>query len=84
MRVQSKIDKDYSAWLKLIRQWYLFYNQKSTIAKQAVSQLETKIGQQAVAQLTQIFGGRNIAIISKCKNVDEALYSPGKGDLFVE
>lgn len=36
-----------------IRQWYLFYNQKSTIVKQPVSQLETRIGQQAVAQITQ-------------------------------
>lgn len=60
--------------LELIRQWHLFYNRKSTIAKQAVSQLETKIGQQAVAQLTQIPWGHNIAIISKCKNIVEALY----------
>lgn len=60
--------------LELIRQWYLFYNQKSTIAKQPVSQLETNIGQQAVALITQIPWGHNIAIVSKCKNIDEALY----------
>lgn len=48
--------------LKYIRQWYLFYSQDSII------------GQQAVAQLTQIPWGHNLAIISKCKNITEALY----------
>ncbi len=60
--------------LELIRQWYLFYTKEKAIAKQAVSQFETKIGQQAIAQLVQIPWGHNIAIISKCKNTDEALY----------
>ena len=50
--------------LELIRQWYLFYSQ---IAKQAVSQLP-------LAQITQIPWGHNIAIISKCKDMKEALY----------
>lgn len=59
--------------LELIRQWYLFYAQKKPIAKQAVSQFETTIGQQAVSQLKKIPWGHNIAIISKCKNIDEAL-----------
>ncbi len=48
--------------LELIRQWYVFYNQKNLIAKQAVS------------QLVQIPWGHNIAIISKCKNLDEAFF----------
>ena len=48
--------------LELIRQWYLFYNQEITIAKQAVS------------QLIRIPWGHNIAIIAKCKNIHEALY----------
>ena len=50
--------------LELIRQWYLFYSQ---IAKQAVSQLQ-------LAQVTQIPWGHNIAIISKCKDIKEAIY----------
>lgn len=48
--------------LKYIKQWYLFYNQDKII------------GQQAVAQITQIPWGHNLAIISKCKNLAEALY----------
>lgn len=53
--------------LKYIRQWYLFYIQtddKTIIA----------IGQQLVAQLVQIPWGHNIAIITKCKNIKEAVY----------
>lgn len=48
--------------IKYIRQWYLFYNQKGVIR------------QQLVAQFIQIPWGHNIAIISKCKNLDEAIY----------
>ncbi len=48
--------------LKYIRQWYKFYTYAS------------EIGQQAVAQLTQIPWGHNIAIISKSQNQTEALY----------
>lgn len=53
------------------------------IAKQPVSQLPARkisqqpvgqIGLQIIAQITQIPWGHNIAIISKCKNVKEALY----------
>jgi predicted nuclease of restriction endonuclease-like (RecB) superfamily len=56
--------------LELMRQWFLFYN---PIAKQAVSQFKQKdgLGQQAVGQIPW---GHNIAIISKCKNIKEALY----------
>lgn len=48
--------------LELMRQWYLFYTKENSIAQQAVS------------QLIQVPWGHNIAIISKCKNIDEALY----------
>jgi len=48
--------------IKYVRQWFLFYNRNNAI------------GQQAVAQLTQIPWGHNIAIVSKCKNTDEALF----------
>ncbi|OGV39091.1 MAG: hypothetical protein A2020_13420 [Lentisphaerae bacterium GWF2_45_14] len=48
--------------LELIRQWYLFYTKASSIAKQPV------------AQLAQIPWGHNIAIISKSRNIEEALY----------
>ena len=53
------------------------------IAQQPVSQLSAgsirrqsvgPIGQQGIAQIAQIPWGHNIAIISKCKNVKEALF----------
>jgi Uncharacterized conserved protein len=59
--------------LELIRQWYSFWK-KEIIAKQLVSQLEIEKNQQFVGQLIQIPWGHNIAIISKCKNPDEAFY----------
>lgn len=49
--------------LELIRQWHRFYN--ASIAQQPVSQL---------AEITQIPWGHNLVIISKCKQLDEALY----------
>jgi predicted nuclease of restriction endonuclease-like (RecB) superfamily len=48
--------------LKYIRQWYAFYNQQEAI------------GQQPVAQITQIPWGHNIVIIAKCQTLAEALY----------
>ncbi|MFN0158689.1 MAG: YhcG family protein [Bacteroidota bacterium] len=71
--------------LELIRQWYTFYSAAPSplIAKQAVSQLPAGslsqqavglIRQQPVAQITQIPWGHNIAIIAKCKTLNEALY----------
>lgn len=48
--------------LKYIKQWYLFYSRNG------------EISQQAVGQITQIPWGHNIAIISKCKNIEEAFY----------
>ncbi len=44
--------------LKYMKQWYLFYEK----------------GQQAVAQIFKIPWGHNIVIITKCKNIDEALF----------
>lgn len=52
--------------LELIRQWYSFYNQDDTIAKQVVSQLPE--------MLFQIPWGHHIKLISKCQNVQEALF----------
>jgi predicted nuclease of restriction endonuclease-like (RecB) superfamily len=48
--------------LKYIKQWFQFYSKEETIS------------QQVVGQITQIPWGHNIAIISKCKNIKEALY----------
>ena len=76
--------------LKYIKQWHLFYSQNTSksqqpvgqFSKQVVSQLPTEksqqsvgtIGQQAVAQIVQIPWGHNIAIVSKCRTIDEALF----------
>lgn len=57
--------------LEFIRQWYLFYNQNISIAKQAVSQLNDINVQQLVSQIPW---GHNIKIVSKCENVDDALF----------
>ncbi|MFH1798149.1 MAG: PDDEXK nuclease domain-containing protein [Candidatus Omnitrophota bacterium] len=48
--------------LMYIRQWYLFYSSDKAIV------------QQLVGQLVEIPWGHNIAIITKCENVKEALY----------
>ncbi len=48
--------------LKYVRQWFLFYSESAAI------------GQQTVAQITQIPWGHNLAIIAKCKALNEALY----------
>jgi len=53
--------------IKYIRQWYLFYNQP---VKDIKAQ-ELEIGQQAVAQIPW---GHNIAIITKCKDINEAFF----------
>ena len=60
--------------LKYIKQWFLFYTLQKSIGQQVVAQLEKAISQQVVGQITQIPWGHNIAIISKCQNIDEALY----------
>ncbi|HRZ78981.1 MAG TPA: DUF1016 N-terminal domain-containing protein, partial [bacterium] len=48
--------------IKYIKQWHLFYSKPD------------EKSQQPVGQITQIPWGHNIAIISKCKNISEALY----------
>ncbi len=48
--------------IKYIRQWVVFWSGASPI------------GQQAVAQLTQIPWGHNLVIVSKCSTTDEGLY----------
>ena len=69
--------------LKYIKQWYLFYAHGSVIGQQAVGQTtrpsaspqpQDEFGQQVIAQITAIPWGHNIAIIAKCKDVEEALY----------
>jgi predicted nuclease of restriction endonuclease-like (RecB) superfamily len=56
-----------------IRQWVLFYNQ-SSIVQQPVAQ----IGQQAVDRLPGLFTtipwGHHLQIITKCKDMDEAVF----------
>lgn len=55
--------------LKYVRQWYLFYCSDSQTGSSA-------IGQQLVAhsQIIQIPWGHNIVVITKIKNVDEAIF----------
>ncbi|MDR1696499.1 MAG: PDDEXK nuclease domain-containing protein [Endomicrobium sp.] len=48
--------------LKYVRQWFLFWN------------ADNAIGQQVVAQLTQIPWGHNLVILSKSQNQKEALF----------
>ncbi|ELS00262.1 hypothetical protein GLO73106DRAFT_00041190 [Gloeocapsa sp. PCC 73106] len=56
--------------LKLIRQWYQFYSNDISISQQAVDQLR----ESSLSPIFNIPWGHNIAIISKCKNLDEALF----------
>lgn len=51
-----------SSNLKYIKQWFQFYS------------CHLSISQQAVDQIMQIPWGHNIAIISKCKDINEAIY----------
>lgn len=55
--------------LKFIRQWYLFYNEGFEKSQQPVSFFQNV--QQLVAQIPW---GHNIKIVSKCKNIDDALF----------
>ena len=56
--------------LKYIKQWYLFYSGGRLIGQQLVGQMT----EQPVSLITQIPWGHNIVIISKCKNIKEALF----------
>jgi len=61
--------------LELVRQWYLFYSSDSQTGSPAIGQQPAaQFAKQLVSQITQIPWGHNIAIISKCKNLEEALY----------
>ena len=53
--------------IKNIRQWFLFW-------QQVVGELKTIKSQQVVGEILMIPWGHNIAIIQKCKSVEEALY----------
>jgi predicted nuclease of restriction endonuclease-like (RecB) superfamily len=55
--------------LELVRQWHLFWRD-TVLAQQTVA----PIAQQAVSQIWSIPWGHNLAIIAKCKQVQEALY----------
>ena len=46
------------------------YSARASIGQQAVGQLK----QQIVTQVTQVPWGHNLAIIAKCKDLNEALY----------
>ena len=52
--------------IKYMRQWFIFYSKSQQVVDQIV--------QQPVAQIFQIPWGHNIHIISKSKNIDEALF----------
>lgn len=56
--------------LMYIKKWYLFYSRNNAIVQQPVGQFNQKL----VIQITQIPWGHNIAIISKCKDIKEALF----------
>jgi predicted nuclease of restriction endonuclease-like (RecB) superfamily len=62
--------------LKYMRQWYIFWRQYiGEFGQQAVAQLGNRsIGQQVVAQLASIPWGHNLVIISKAKNIKEAIF----------
>jgi len=53
--------------MRAIKQWYLFW-------QQLVANLKSTHWQQAVANIFLIPWGHNLAILSKCKNIDEALF----------
>jgi predicted nuclease of restriction endonuclease-like (RecB) superfamily len=60
--------------LKYMRQWYLFYTTPSAIGQQPVGQLDNPEKSIPIQQVTAIPWGHNIAIIAKCKSVEEALF----------
>jgi predicted nuclease of restriction endonuclease-like (RecB) superfamily len=65
--------------LELVRKWYLFWKQAASQmevgnTKQLVSQFDEEKSQQVVVQILMIPWGHNIAIIQKCKTIEEAQY----------
>lgn len=53
--------------IRAIKQWYIFW-------QQAVANLENNKWQQAVANIFLIPWGHNLAILAKCKSIDEAIF----------
>ena len=76
--------------LKYIRKWHLFYSEAIANKATACCPIENQsdvddipypvpqLGQQPIAKFMQIPWGHNIAIISKCPDVEEALYYVNK------
>ena len=65
--------------VKNIRQWFVFWQQlvgelKTTKSQQLVGESSVGKTKQIVSQIFMIPWGHNIAIIQKCKNIDEAIY----------
>ena len=65
--------------VKNIRQWFVFWQQlvgelKTTKSQQLVGESSVDKTKQFVSQIFMIPWGHNIAIIQKCKNIDEAIY----------
>jgi predicted nuclease of restriction endonuclease-like (RecB) superfamily len=69
--------------LKYIKQCYLFYGRHESIGQQVVNQStkqgvsqtpQDQFGQQPVGQITAVPWGHNIAILTKCKDMNEALF----------
>lgn len=60
--------------LYYIKKWFIFYSQEPAIVQQVVGQIR----QQAIAQTPRLFTtipwGHHLQIITKCKNVEEALF----------
>ncbi len=64
--------------LRAIKQWHLFYSRDKEIWQQAIAKMEpltvTEKWQQPVAILARIPWGHNLAILSKCDNVEQAFF----------
>jgi len=65
--------------VKNIRQWFVFWQQlvgelKTTKSQQLVGESSVDKTKQIVSQILMIPWGHNIAIIQKCKKIDEAIY----------
>lgn len=53
--------------IRYIRQWYLFW-------QQAVANLDKSTWEESIKKLVQIPWGHNLVIISKCKEINEAIF----------
>lgn len=68
--------------IRAVRQWYLFYTEGTsnlaTTCGQIAQRNDPKNWPQVVAKLVQVPWGHNRIIISKCKDIPEALYYVNK------